>query len=144
MNQPVRDCNPGIPNPSLIYNPTIPGLSISQSHDFRIEKQVKNYLTGSKKSLQIVTVYVLLHSIIYNSTHSRYMYGLGLHFFTLFRCRSSKKLLYNRPIHREAAIFFGVHLFNAWQKLANFFTYIKESISYNSMYLILACVKNFV
>jgi len=34
--------------------------------------------------------------------------------------------------------------FNARQKLVNFFTYIKESISYNSVYLVLACVKNFV
>jgi len=33
--------------------------------------------------------------------------------------------------------------FNTWQKLANFFTYIKERISYTSVYLILACVKNF-
>jgi len=33
--------------------------------------------------------------------------------------------------------------FNTLQKLVNFFTYIKESISYNSVYLILACIKNF-
>jgi len=32
---------------------------------------------------------------------------------------------------------------NTWQKLVNFFTYIKESRCYNSLYLILACVKNF-
>ena len=29
----------------------------------------------------------------------------------------------------------------AWQELVNFFTYIKESISYNTVYL--ACAKNF-
>jgi len=29
------------------------------------------------------------------------------------------------------------------QKVLNFFTYTKESISYNSVCLILACVKNF-
>ena len=33
--------------------------------------------------------------------------------------------------------------FNTWQKLVNFFVYIKERISYNSVYLALACVKNF-
>ena len=33
--------------------------------------------------------------------------------------------------------------FNTWRRLVNFFTYIKESISYNCVYLILACVKNF-
>jgi len=31
-----------------------------------------------------------------------------------------------------------------WQKLMNFLAYIKESISHNSLYLILARVKNFV
>jgi len=45
---------------------------------------------------------------------------------------------------KKEPIFFCVHLFNVWQKLVNFFVYIKESISYNSVYLILACVKNFV
>jgi len=39
--------------------------------------------------------------------------------------------------------FLCVRLFIAWQNLVNFFTYIKESISYNSVYLILACVTNF-
>ena len=33
--------------------------------------------------------------------------------------------------------------FNAWRKLVNFFTYLNESISYNSVYLTLACVKIF-
>ena len=32
---------------------------------------------------------------------------------------------------------------NTWHKLVNLFTYIEEIISYNSVYLILACVKNF-
>ena len=36
-----------------------------------------------------------------------------------------------------------MRLFRTWQKLVNFFTYIKESITYNAMYLILARVKNF-
>ena len=31
---------------------------------------------------------------------------------------------------------------NTWEKLLIFFTYIKESIRYNSVYLILACVEN--
>ena len=39
------------------------------------------------------------------------------------------------------------HLFCTWQKLENFFTYIRpkgsRSIRYNSMYLILACVESF-
>ena len=34
--------------------------------------------------------------------------------------------------------------FNAWRKLVNFFTYLNESISYNSVYLTLTCVKIFV
>jgi len=34
--------------------------------------------------------------------------------------------------------------FNARQKLVNSFTYIKESINYNYVYLILACIKNSV
>ena len=34
--------------------------------------------------------------------------------------------------------------FNTWQKLVNFFVHIKEHICYNSVYFILACVKNFV
>ena len=34
--------------------------------------------------------------------------------------------------------------FNTWQKLVNFFICIKDCISYNSVYLILARVKNFV
>ena len=33
--------------------------------------------------------------------------------------------------------------FNTWQKLGNCFTYVKESVSYNSVYLVLARVKNF-
>ena len=37
-----------------------------------------------------------------------------------------------------------VHLFNTWQKLVNSFAYIKESISYNSVHLILARVKDYV
>jgi len=38
-------------------------------------------------------------------------------------------------------------IFSTWRKLANFFTYIRpkesRSISYNSVYLILACAENF-
>jgi len=34
--------------------------------------------------------------------------------------------------------------FSARQNLVNSFTYIKESVSYNYVYLILACVKNSV
>jgi len=37
---------------------------------------------------------------------------------------------------KEETTFFWVQLFNTWLKLMNFVTYIKESISYNSMYLI--------
>ena len=48
----------------------------------------------------------------------------------------------NRSQLSFAAIFFST-----WQKLANFFTYIRpkesRSIIYNSVYLILACVENF-
>jgi len=49
--------------------------------------------------------------------------------------------------HREAEnkepIFFRVHLFSTWQKPVNFFTYTySRSISYNSVYLISACVEN--
>jgi len=41
---------------------------------------------------------------------------------------------------QQRPIFFCVHLFSAW----HFFTYIKESITYNSVYLNLVCVKNVV
>jgi len=55
-------------------------------------------------------------------------------------------MLYN-SIYTEAEkkepIFFRVHLFYYWQKLVNSFIYIKERISYNSVYLILMCIKNF-
>ena len=54
--------------------------------------------------------------------------------------------LQHSRIHCEAEKrnqFLCVHLFRTWQKLVNFFTYIKESITYNAMYLILARVKNF-
>ena len=55
-------------------------------------------------------------------------------------------------LHREAEkkepVLFCVHFFNAWQKLVNFFANrknrYKESISYYNMYLMLACVKNYV
>jgi len=53
---------------------------------------------------------------------------------------------HRRYVHREAekrTVFFCVHLFNTWQKLVKFFVYIKERISYNSVCLMLACVKNF-
>jgi len=33
--------------------------------------------------------------------------------------------------------------FNTWQKLVNLFVYIKERISYSSVYLIAACVQMF-
>jgi len=49
-------------------------------------------------------------------------------------------------IHREAekeTDFLLCASFNTRQKQVIFFTYIKESISYNKMYLILARVKNF-
>ena len=37
-----------------------------------------------------------------------------------------------------------MHLFfNTWQKLVNFFTYIKESVNYNSVYLISGSYTNF-
>jgi len=45
---------------------------------------------------------------------------------------------------KKEPIFFCVHPFNAWQNLVIFFTCIEESMSYNSVYLILACAKNFV
>jgi len=56
-----------------------------------------------------------------------------------------------RYIHRKAEknkpIFFRVHLFSTWQKRWFFFAYIRPkesgSISYNSVYLILACVEKF-
>ena len=42
---------------------------------------------------------------------------------------------------------FAAIIFSTWQKLANFFTYIRpkesRSIIYNSVYLILACAENF-
>ena len=45
---------------------------------------------------------------------------------------------------KKEPIFSCVHLsYNSWQKLVNSFVFIKERINYNSMYLILACVKNF-
>ena len=34
--------------------------------------------------------------------------------------------------------------FNTWQKVVNFFVYIKEYISYNSVYLILARIWEFL
>ena len=54
-------------------------------------------------------------------------------------------------LHRDAEkmnqFSFVCSIFNTWQKLVIFFTYIRpkesRSISYNSVYLILACVKNF-
>ena len=47
------------------------------------------------------------------------------------------------PWGKKRTVFFCVHLFNTWQKLVKFFMYIKERISYNSVCLMLACVKNF-
>ena len=49
---------------------------------------------------------------------------------------------------KKESIFLYVHLFSVCQKLLNFlFTYIRpkesRSISYNSVYLILACAENF-
>jgi len=43
---------------------------------------------------------------------------------------------------KKVPIFFCV-CFNTWQKVVNFFVYIKKRISYNSVYLMLACFKNF-
>ena len=51
-------------------------------------------------------------------------------------------------IHHEAEkkdqFSFVCTFFNTWQKLMTSFTYIKERMSYNSLYSIFACVKNFV
>ena len=51
-------------------------------------------------------------------------------------------------VHREAEIrnqfSFVCIFFNAWQNLVNFFTYIKESTSYNSVYLISGSYNNFL
>ena len=44
---------------------------------------------------------------------------------------------------KKEPIFFCVLLFQCLTETGEF-TYTKESISYNSLYLILACVKNFV
>jgi len=50
-------------------------------------------------------------------------------------------------LHCEAAkrgqYYFACFSFNTWEKLVNFFMYIKERTSYNSVCLILAWVKNF-
>jgi len=50
-------------------------------------------------------------------------------------------------LHSEAEIrnhfSFVCISFNTWQKLVSFFIYSKQHISYTSVYLILACVKNF-
>ena len=52
-----------------------------------------------------------------------------------------------QKIHREAEkrnqFSFVCVSFNTWQKLVKIFTYIKKRISYNSIYLILACINNF-
>ena len=56
----------------------------------------------------------------------------------------SSSVFVHRETEKKEPVFFCVHLFNARQKLVNFFTCIKESLSHNSVYLILARVKDFV
>jgi len=51
-------------------------------------------------------------------------------------------------LEKKEPVLFCLHLFSPWQKLVNFFcTYIRpkesRSISYNSVYLIMARVENF-
>jgi len=54
------------------------------------------------------------------------------------------RMLLHREAEKSEPVFIFVCIFfNTRQKLVNFFAYIKESISYNSVYSILACVKNF-
>ena len=48
-----------------------------------------------------------------------------------------------RQKKRNEFSFFVCIAFNTWQKLVNLSVYIKERTSYNSVYLILACIKNF-
>ena len=106
------------------------------------------------------TVYILLksalsatqgsHSLGYKK--SRTFPGPQRHFPgpgskpPMFKYRDKQQLL-TIYIHHKAEkknqFSFVNIFFNTWQKLVNFFTYIEESISYNSVYLILACVKNF-
>jgi len=66
-------------------------------------------------------------------------------------CRSSRKLklreataIYTVRQKKRNEFSFVCIFSNARQKRVNFFAYIKESISNDSVYLILACVKNFV
>ena len=65
---------------------------------------------------------------------------------TLKRCQDLVVVIH-REAEKKKPIFFCVHLFSTWQKLLNFFTYIRptesRSISYNSVYLILAYVDDF-
>jgi len=49
--------------------------------------------------------------------------------------------MYN-VMQKNEPFFFCAHLWNTWQKLVNFYTYIKEIVSYTAMYWILAWVKN--
>jgi len=46
-------------------------------------------------------------------------------------------------MQNKGANFLLCAFFNTCQKLVIFFRYIKETISYNFVYLIFACVKNF-
>jgi len=63
--------------------------------------------------------------------------------YLLYVCKWSHHALHRDAENRSQFSFLS-SFFHAWQKLVNLFTYIKECISYNAVYLILARIKNFV
>jgi len=67
-------------------------------------------------------------------------------------CKESESVIWHvlttdwhaqREAEKRTNFLLCVSLLNTWQKLLNFVTYIKEHISYNSVYLVWSCVKNF-
>jgi len=54
------------------------------------------------------------------------------------------KIILHREAEKRNHFSFVCIFFNAWQNVVIFFAYVEESINYNSVYLILDWVKNFV
>jgi len=84
----IRECNPGIPDTFSIPKLGIPNPGISA---LKTGLKLPNWL---QKSSCIIKIIVILHNSICNRMHT----WPTCIFFTLFHCRSSKKLMYNRPI----------------------------------------------
>jgi len=63
--------------------------------------------------------------------------------YLLYVCKWSHHAVHRDAENRSQFSFLS-SFFHAWQKLVNLFTYIKECISYNAVYLILTRIKNFV